>query len=223
MKVIRTILLSTTTICAYALLVLQCVTISIYRNHSDSYDINGQIQTISDVIDILIVVIAVLVVINLLVAFIYGHYRKKRYAQKDAEQKRLGRAPFIFKIILTVYFIASFAMLVYLTIIGSLWTLFGLFVPFLLIPIFSGLMIGAFFVVVILIMLLLNYFLIMATSAYAIVDILQACSYLEIKPGLRILFGFLQFIPVADVISLPLIMKYLNRKSRESMGMALFA
>jgi hypothetical protein len=64
--------------------------------------------------------------------------------------------------------------------------------------------------------LVVDYLMLVDTSVFSAPALLKAFKLLGISVGLRVLFVALQFIPLADVISLPLVTGYLERKSREA-------
>jgi hypothetical protein len=164
------------------------------------------LSLITSLILYLMLASVVLALFNGIAAIIYGRVRRKR-----GEMAGAGRVPFVFKIIMIPYFLLSILYIGVVAVSGYLASFIALFFPKL--PIISGIMAGVAVSVFLLLLLVVCYLQIVATSVYSTSDILLTCRRLNIHRGLRALYIVLQFIPIADVISLPIITRYLNDRS----------
>jgi hypothetical protein len=175
----------------------------------ESFESADSLYLVAQLIGYLALASVALVSLNGIMAKIHGHTRRKR-----GELAEMGRAPFIFKIIMIPYFLASVVLIGALAAYGYLLSFFGLFMPKF--PLILGALMGGSVSVFLLILLVVCYLQIVATSVYSTSDILLTCRRLNVHHGLRALYIVLQFIPLADVISLPIITRYLSEKSEKT-------
>ncbi|MCL1847032.1 MAG: hypothetical protein FWF91_03585 [Coriobacteriia bacterium] len=123
---------------------------------------------------------------------------------------------FSFKLILLPFFCLQIAILVLITFLGLRIDTLELLLPLppaladsVLATILSWLLFA--------IKLPVLYLMTLNTSIYLIADILAACRQLNLSRPLSILLALLQLIPITNVLSLPFITNYLNKKHESSL------
>jgi len=210
MKATRNILLTAATVCAYAICVLEGMFFYTVF-FSPGEDLFAAYEANSTAGYLYCGLTAAIVVMTLVAGSLTGLYYRRN--QKPEQQGLpLGRTPFVFKIVLIPFFCFQALSVVLFTVGGYASSFIALFVPVM--PLIPGIVIGTVVTIVLTIKIVVNYLMIVMTSVYAMADLLTACKRLGIPTGLRVLFAVLQFIPVADIISLPIIMSHLDFQAR---------
>ncbi|MDR1014904.1 MAG: hypothetical protein LBL86_08025 [Coriobacteriales bacterium] len=205
MKTVRIALLTLTALCAYGFYF--CIGWYYFSgSHQEYAQSADSLNLVTSLIGYLMLASAVLALFNCVTAIMYGRARRKQ-----SEPEGAGRAPFVFKVIMIPYFLLSILCIGLVALSGYLASFIALFFPKL--PIISGIVAGVAVSVFLFLLLAVCYLQIVATSVHSTSDILLTCRRLNIHRGLRALYIVLQFIPIADVISLPIITRYLNDKS----------
>ena len=206
MKTIRVILLTLTTLCAYALCfcVGWMVVVTVGQSSDQSDD---TLDPLVQAIGYLTLATVVFVLLNAVLAIIYGVVRRKR----DLADNIARRIPFVFKLILIPFFIVSIVLIGIVAFFGYLASSVLVFFP--VAPLIAGAIAGAAVSVLLIVMLLVCYLVMVSTSVHSTSDILYTCRKLNVHRGLRALYIILQYVPVADVVSLPIITSYLDHKS----------
>ena len=210
MKATRNILLIATTMCAYAICVMEGMFFYavFFIPGEDIFTVYGSGSAAGYLYCGLT---AAIVVMALVAGSLTGLYYRR--SQKPEQQGLpLGRTPFVFKLALIPFFCFQALSVVLFTVGGYAGSFVALFVPVM--PLIPGIVMGTVVTIILTVKIVVNYLMVVMTSVYAMADLLTACKRLGTPTGLRVLFAVLQFIPVADIISLPNIMSHLDFQAR---------
>lgn len=124
-------------------------------------------------------------------------------ASRPDQQRGLGLQVFVCKLLMIPYFVVTFAYAFLFAFASSLLTL-SIHLASL------GIMFGAMMAVLIPIMSLVNYLFLLATSSFAVSNIVLAYRKGLIAFSTTVVFVILQLFPIADVASYGFIVKHLR-------------
>lgn len=137
----------------------------------------------------------------------------KPLASRPDQQQGLGLQVFVCKLLVIPYFVVTFAYVLLLAFASSLLTLSIHLAS-------MGIIFGTMMVVLVPVMSLVNYLFLMATSSFAISNIVLAYRKGLIAFSTAVVFVILQLVPIADVASYGFIVKHFRTLESQAQSRA---